>query len=76
MMRATGVCSRTPSTKQRGLLETVRMVFDECGAICSTSAMDRAASSGHLDIVQWLHENRSVQAMNGAASSGHLQVVQ
>lgn len=43
-------------------------------------AMDNAARSGHLEMVKWLHENRSegcsTRAMDGAASSGHLEVVE
>jgi hypothetical protein len=26
---------------------------------CTVRAMDRAASRGHLEVVQWLHSNRS-----------------
>jgi phage tail protein X len=41
--------------------------------------MDYAASYGHLDIVKWLHENRTEgcteQAMNLAASYGHLDII-
>ena len=41
--------------------------------------MDNAAYYGHLDIVKFLHENRSegctVWAMNGAAENGHLEMV-
>ena len=38
-----------------------------------------AAKYGHLDVVKWLHENRtegcSVAAMDWAAKNGHLEVV-
>ncbi|TYZ68363.1 hypothetical protein PybrP1_005391 [[Pythium] brassicae (nom. inval.)] len=41
--------------------------------------MDSAASGGHLEIVKFLHANRSEScttvAMNGAAGDGHLEVV-
>ncbi|POM58815.1 Hypothetical protein PHPALM_36489 [Phytophthora palmivora] len=42
-------------------------------------AMDNAAKNGYLDVVKWLHVNRTegctVDAMNEAAASGHLHVV-
>ncbi|OWY90660.1 LOW QUALITY PROTEIN: hypothetical protein PHMEG_00041122 [Phytophthora megakarya] len=42
--------------------------------------MDEAATHGFLDVVKWLHINRTegctVRAMNGAAENGHLKVVQ
>jgi hypothetical protein len=42
-------------------------------------AMDVAALNGHLEVVQWLHENRKEGctkiAMDGAAMCGHLEVV-
>ncbi|KAL3657617.1 hypothetical protein V7S43_017421 [Phytophthora oleae] len=45
----------------------------------STRVMDAAALRGHLEVVQWLHENRSegcsVHAMDSAAAGGHLDVV-
>jgi len=43
-------------------------------------AMDLAAENGHLEIVKWLHENRTegctTNAMNSAARNGHLEMVQ
>ena len=49
------------------------------GASCSTSAMDWSARNGYLDIVQWLHFNRSEgcshNAMDDAALRGHLDIV-
>lgn len=49
------------------------------GQGCTREAMDGAAANGHLDVVQWLHENRqegcSIRAMNHAALNGHLEVV-
>lgn len=46
---------------------------------CCQEAMDSAAEFGHLEIVQWLHENReegcTSDAMDMAASNGHLHVV-
>ncbi|ETN04242.1 hypothetical protein PPTG_14944 [Phytophthora nicotianae INRA-310] len=42
--------------------------------------MNRAAWNGHLDIIQWLHPNRTegctTEAMDWAAKNGHLHVVQ
>ena len=42
-------------------------------------AMDIAARNGHLDVVMWLHENRtegcSDWAVDYAAKYGHLEVV-
>jgi hypothetical protein len=45
----------------------------------STRVMDAAALRGRLEVVKWLHENRSegcsVHAMDSAAAGGHLDVV-
>lgn len=47
------------------------------GIECSTAAMDNAAQSNRLDIVQWLHQNRSegctTAAMDVAAGHGYLE---
>ena len=44
------------------------------------TAMTGAAMNGHLEVVKWLHCNRtegcSASAMNLAAMNGHLEVVQ
>lgn len=41
--------------------------------------MDGAALDGHLDVVRWLHPNRTegctANAMNWAAANGHSDVV-
>ena len=41
--------------------------------------MNLAANSGHLEVVQWLHDNRSegctTDAMDRAAGKGHFEVV-
>ena len=46
---------------------------------CTTTAMDLAAFDGHLEVIKWLHENRTegctTDAMNWAAQNGHLEVV-
>ncbi len=44
-----------------------------------TNVIAWAASNGHLEVVQWLHENRceegyTTYAMNWAAAKGHLEV--
>ncbi|KAL2919535.1 hypothetical protein HK105_201182 [Polyrhizophydium stewartii] len=45
----------------------------------STGVMDRAAKSGHLNCVKWLHANRTegctTDAMDHAAVKGHLNIV-
>ncbi|KAF2077727.1 hypothetical protein CYY_000974 [Polysphondylium violaceum] len=50
------------------------------GAPCSTKAMIYASSNGHLDIIQFLHKNRSEgcthDAMDQAASGNQLHVVE
>lgn len=47
--------------------------------LCTTDAMDWAAGNGHLDVVHWLHENRSegstTAALDMAAERGHLPTV-
>ncbi|GMF80442.1 unnamed protein product [Phytophthora fragariaefolia] len=47
---------------------------------CEADTMDIAAGEGHLEVVKWLHNNRSegctFQAIDRAASNGHLEVVQ
>ena len=61
-----------------GNLEIVKYLT-AIGASCSTYAMDWAARNGHLDIVQWLHLNRSegctTEAMDWAANNGRLDVL-
>ncbi|CEG43432.1 FOG: Ankyrin repeat [Plasmopara halstedii] len=46
---------------------------------CTSDAMDKAAMNGHLQIVQYLHEQSiggcTVAAMDGAAKNGYLDVV-
>jgi hypothetical protein len=46
---------------------------------CTINTMDAAAANGHLEVVQFLHENRtegcSTRAMNQAARNGHLNIV-
>ncbi|RLN89877.1 hypothetical protein BBJ28_00019581 [Nothophytophthora sp. Chile5] len=50
------------------------------GPSCTPAAMDGAAANNHLDVVQWLHNNRaegcSTDAMDLAGSNGHLEMVQ
>ncbi|KAG1702111.1 hypothetical protein DVH05_009903 [Phytophthora capsici] len=51
----------------------------EHGGVCTTAAMDAAASNGHLEVVRWLHRHRTdgctKRALDDAASYGHLEVV-
>jgi len=46
---------------------------------CTTWAMDSAASNGHLEVIKWLHTNRTegctYKAMDWASLKGHLEVV-
>ncbi|EFA81847.1 hypothetical protein PPL_05079 [Heterostelium album PN500] len=50
------------------------------GEGCSYNEMDVAATNGNLEIVRFLHQNRSegcsYNAFDGAAENGHLHVVQ
>ena len=45
----------------------------------TSRTMDRAAAGGHLDVVRWLHENRTegctTRAMDRAVDYGYLDVV-
>ncbi|EQC33956.1 hypothetical protein SDRG_08635 [Saprolegnia diclina VS20] len=62
----------------RGFLSLVRSLHERHFE-CSTYAMDRAAAGGHLEVVKFLHFNRTegctTSALNGAISHGHLDVV-
>ncbi|KAE9217211.1 hypothetical protein PF005_g8741 [Phytophthora fragariae] len=46
---------------------------------CTTDAMDGAAANGHLEVVRYLHTQRTegctVAAMDGAARNGHVETV-
>ncbi|EGG18575.1 hypothetical protein DFA_04069 [Cavenderia fasciculata] len=54
--------------------------FNRSDAGCTYKAMNDAAYNGHLDIIKFLHENRSegcsINAINYAAFSGHFSVVE
>ncbi|OQR89583.1 hypothetical protein THRCLA_22667 [Thraustotheca clavata] len=47
---------------------------------CSTEAMDGAANNGHLDIVQFIHENRfegcTPNALYGDIQNGYPNIVE
>ncbi|KDO28578.1 hypothetical protein SPRG_06434 [Saprolegnia parasitica CBS 223.65] len=62
----------------RDFLPLVRSLHER-GLECSTAAMDLAAANGHLDVVMFLHVQRTegctVEALDGAIRSGHLDVV-
>ncbi|GMF15081.1 unnamed protein product [Phytophthora lilii] len=46
----------------------------------TATAMKCAAANGHLNVVEWLHRNRTekctTKAMDEAATNGHLNVVE
>ncbi|CAK4207144.1 unnamed protein product [Aphanomyces euteiches] len=60
-----------------GQLEVLLLLQDH--ARCTTNAMDVAARDGHLDIIHFLHYNRTEgctrQAMNLAARFNHMEIV-
>ncbi|KAH9120846.1 hypothetical protein AeMF1_007154 [Aphanomyces euteiches] len=64
---------------RNGHLEIVK-VLHAAQKDCNQFAMDAAAAHNHMDIVSFLHFNRSegctTAAMDKAAANGHLQVVQ
>ena len=63
---------------ERGYLGRV-ILESRCGGKFRKNIMNLVAWSGHLDVVMWLHENRtegcSYKAMDWAAGKGHLDVV-
>ncbi|CAK4530361.1 unnamed protein product, partial [Aphanomyces euteiches] len=71
-------------TARSGQLKAIQFLHEQHplhGRPSSTlSALDYAATNGHLDAVVWLHNNRadgaSVHAMNGAARNGHLNILE
>jgi hypothetical protein len=65
---------------QEGCLEAIRyLTAHRPSSRCTTATMDTAAEMGRLDIVQYLHENRSEgcssETLNLAGYYGHLHVV-
>mmetsp|Transcript_34557 Transcript_34557/g.45682 ORF Transcript_34557/g.45682 Transcript_34557/m.45682 type:complete len:175 (-) Transcript_34557:152-676(-) len=64
-----------------GLLQQQQEKNTRSGGMRFTyKAMDKAAKQGHLQVVEWLHNNRtegcSTGAMDWAASNGHLHMVE
>ncbi|GAB9466609.1 Alpha- and gamma-adaptin-binding protein p34 [Globisporangium polare] len=64
-----------------GSLEMVQWVSTHCESTAISSAVSTASFHGHLDIVQWLHANRTSDtwegiAMDAAASQGHFELLQ
>ncbi|KDO28661.1 hypothetical protein SPRG_06516 [Saprolegnia parasitica CBS 223.65] len=61
----------------QGFLPLVRLLHER-GHECSTNAMGMAAANGHLEVVQFLHVNRTegctVDALDGAVLFGHIDV--
>ncbi|CAN0433508.1 unnamed protein product, partial [Ectocarpus fasciculatus] len=47
---------------------------------CTRFAMNGAAAAGNMEVVKWLHDNRTEgcteKAMDGAAANGHLEMVE
>jgi hypothetical protein len=65
---------------RRGYLELIKAKAAEGAEMkFSTDAMDQAAGKGYLDVVKWLHENRTEGcthwAIDQAIEYGHLDVV-
>ncbi|KAF0720838.1 Aste57867_33 [Aphanomyces stellatus] len=62
-----------------GNIDVARVLFDH-DAPYSDAAIDKAATNGHLAMVQYFHEKPNskctTDAMDGAATNGHLEVVQ
>lgn len=67
------------------IVEAIQEYFEVCSfetkqeILQSSEIMEGAAECGHLNMVQWLHEQgcaSSAQAMDLAAENNHLQVVQ
>lgn len=65
--------------RKRSIMERVLGINRRDGIRCTTAAMDGAARNKHLDVVKWLHANRSegctTLAMDRAALNGDLQMV-
>ena len=61
------------------LMLWMMVTYDFGGIVWSASNMDVAAENGQLEVVKWLHENRTEgcteKAMGWAAYNGHLEVV-
>ncbi|KAH9115560.1 hypothetical protein AeMF1_010437 [Aphanomyces euteiches] len=64
-----------------GRLDMVEYIYQATNGsmTTTTSAMDMAATNGHLNVLQWLHTHRqgrcTVAAVRGAAANGHLDVL-
>ncbi|KDO28592.1 hypothetical protein SPRG_06448 [Saprolegnia parasitica CBS 223.65] len=67
----------------QGLLPVVRTLYMNVASRarwgCTLEAMDQAAANGHLEVVRFLHYNRTegctVDALDGAILNGHLDIV-
>ncbi len=67
---------------EKGNLHCIRYLFSQGlkpSKYYSFNLMNEAADNGHLEIVIWLHENRTegctTWAMDYAAKNGHLEIV-
>jgi len=65
--------------RKRSELSTMEEVQFLATPVCTESAMDDAADKGHLETLQWLHQNRTdgctSLVWDLAAASGHLEVL-
>ncbi|EFA83930.1 hypothetical protein PPL_03000 [Heterostelium album PN500] len=64
-----------------GKLHIVRWLHEnDLGGEISLYSLDMACQKGHIDVVQWAHQNTTLQfnstAMVSAASSGHMKLLQ
>ncbi|GAB9471895.1 hypothetical protein Gpo141_00009091 [Globisporangium polare] len=79
----TGTYNAHMRAAKKGHLEVLQCLHERVkddGDGCSARAMDGAAANDHLEVIRFLHENRSEgctsDAMDGAAGGGHLEVVE
>ncbi|ETI43012.1 hypothetical protein F443_11947 [Phytophthora nicotianae P1569] len=58
-----------------GRIDVFRCLLSNHPREATEAAMDRAACGGHLEMIQWLHVNRSEEkAMDYEAANGHVDV--
>ena len=73
-----GTCSLEKIVR-RGILKYLVYYHEKGYGEWHSYIMDWAAENGHIEIVKWLHENRTEgctkHAMNWAAYNGHVEIV-
>lgn len=77
--RALWISNAIYSAAHAGNVEMVQYLFNYRSPDRSCAAVDGAALSGHLELLQWLHVNGgefTSRAMDIAAAFGHLEIVQ